>query len=97
MLEPFKDKQKSHVAILRLNIRFDSFPIFDKRKRISAFIIGETIFQIGHQHLWQGTCIEPIHNSVLGIYLYFKRKICFVAENFKGSLVDKYCKHIVYR
>ena len=97
MLEPFKDKQKSHVAILRLNIRFDSFPIFDKRKRISAFIIDETILQIGHQYLWQGTCIESIHNSVLGIYLYFQRKICFVAENFKGSLVDKYCKHIVYR
>jgi putative transposase len=40
-------------------------------------------------------CIEPIHNSVLGIYIS-KEKNIFVPENFLGSLVDKYGKHTVY-
>ena len=30
--------------------RFGSSQIYDKRKRVSAFIIDETIIQIGSQH-----------------------------------------------
>ena len=48
--------------------RFAEYPIF-KRKRISAFILDETIIQIGSQHSWLWICIEPIHRSVLGIYI----------------------------
>jgi hypothetical protein len=28
----------------------------------------ETIIQIGSQHFWLWTCIEPVNRSVLGIY-----------------------------
>jgi hypothetical protein len=76
VFEPFKDQQKSHVAILGLNTRFGSFQIFDKRKRFSAFIIDETILQIGRQHFWLWTCIEPIHNSVLGLYISKEKYVC---------------------
>ena len=55
VLEPFKDQQKSHVAILGLNSRLGSFQIFDKRKRVSAFITDETILQIGPQYFWLWT------------------------------------------
>jgi putative transposase len=40
-------------------------------------------------------CIEPIHKSVLGIYISEERNM-FVAENFIHYLVDKYDKHTVY-
>jgi putative transposase len=66
-----------------------------KRKRVSAFIIDETVIQIGSQHFWLWICIEPIHISVLGIYISKERNM-LVAKKFIRSLVEKYGKHTVY-
>ena len=93
-LEPFKDQKRSHVSVWNWIQRFGSCHIY-KRKRVSAFIIDETIIQIGSHHCWLWICIEPIDKSVLGIYISEERNM-FVAENFIGSLVDKYGKHTVY-
>ena len=93
-LEPFKDQKRSHVAVWNWIQRFGSCHIY-KRKRVSAFIIDETIIQIKDCHFWLWICIEPIHKSVLGIYISEERNM-FVAENFIHSLVDKYGKHTVY-
>jgi putative transposase len=93
-LEPFKDQKRSHVAVWNWIQRFGSCHIY-KRKRVSAFIIDETIIQIKDRHFWLWICIEPIHKSVLGIYISEERNM-FVAENFIHSLVYKYGKHTVY-
>jgi putative transposase len=74
--------------------RFGSSQIY-KRKRVSAFIIDETIIQIGNQHFWLWFCIEPINKSVLGIDISEERNM-LVAEKFNQSLVSKYGKHTVY-
>ena len=42
-----------------------------------------------------GFCIEPVHSSVLGIFLSEERNM-LVAEKFIRSLVFKYGKHTVY-
>jgi putative transposase len=89
-LEPFKDQKRSYVSIWNWIQRFGSCHIY-KRKRVSAFIIDETIIQIKDRHFWLLICIEPIHKSVLGIYISEERNM-FVAENFIHSLVDKYGK-----
>ena len=90
----FKDDKRSHVSIWKWIQRFGSLQIY-KRKRVSAFIIDETVIQIGNQHFWLWFCIEPIHSSVLGIYISEERNM-LVAEKFIRSLVDKYGKHTVY-
>ena len=77
-----------------IGLRFGSSQIY-KRKRVSAFIIDETIIQIGWKHFWLWICIEPIHSSVLGIHISEERNM-FVADNFIRSLVEKYGKHTVY-
>ena len=74
--------------------RFGTLQIY-KRKRVSAFIIDETVIQIGSQHFWLWICIEPIDKSVLGIHIS-KERYMFVAENFIRSLVEKYGRHTVY-
>jgi putative transposase len=74
--------------------RFAEYPIY-KRKRVSAFIIDETILQVGSQHFWLWFCIEPVHSSVLGIYISQERNM-LVAEKFIRSLVESYGKHTVY-
>jgi putative transposase len=90
----FKDEKRSYVSVWNWIQRFGSYPIY-KRKRISAFIIDETIIQIGSKNFWLWFCIEPIHRSVLGIYISEERNM-LIAEKFISSLVDKYGKHTVY-
>ena len=73
----FKDKQRSYVSVWNWIQRFGSCQIY-KRKRVTAFIIDETIIQIGSQQYWLWFCIEPIHSSVLGIYFISEEKETYV-------------------
>ncbi|HET7643230.1 MAG TPA: DDE-type integrase/transposase/recombinase, partial [Nitrososphaeraceae archaeon] len=93
-LEIFDDEKRSHIAVWNWIQKFSSLPIY-KRKRVSAFIIDETIIQIGNQYFWLWVCIEPIHKTVLEIHISRERNM-FVAENFIRSLVKKYGRHTVY-
>jgi putative transposase len=70
-----------------IGFRFGSSQIY-KRKRVSAFIIDETIIQIGSQHFWLWIAIEPIHSSVLGIYISEERNM-LVAEKFIHSFTSR--------
>ena len=67
-LKPFKDEKRSYVSIWNWIQRFGSCQIY-KRKRVAAFIIDETIIQVGSHHFWLWICIEPVCSSVLGIYI----------------------------
>ena len=88
----FRDENKrSYVFVWNWIKRFGEYPIY-KRKRVTAFIIDETVIQVGNQHFWLWICIEPITNSVLGIFLSEERNM-LVAEKFIRSLVSKYGKH----
>jgi transposase-like protein len=71
----FRDQKRSYVSVLWNWIqRFGSCQIY-KRKRVTAFIIDETAIQIGSQYFWLWMCIEPIHSSVLGIYISEERNM----------------------
>ncbi len=90
----FRDEKRSYVSVWNWIQRFGSYQIY-KRKRVSAFIIDETVIQIGNQHFWLWICIEPIHSSVFGIYISDERNM-LIAEKFIRSLVSNYGKHTVY-
>ena len=66
------------------------FSNLQKKKSSSIHNIDETIIQIGNQHFWLWFCIEPIHSSVLGIYISEERNM-FVARN----LLDLLLKNMV--
>ena len=70
------DEKRSHIAIWNWIQRFGSCQIY-KRKRISAFIVDETIIQIGNNHFcWLWIAIEPVHKTILGIHISNERNIC---------------------
>ena len=91
----FQNEKRSHVSVWNWIQKFGSFQIYNKHRRITAFIIDETMIQIGNTNYWLWICIEPVHKSVLGINISKERNM-FVAENFIRSLVEKYGKHTVY-
>ena len=89
----FKDENRSYVSVWNWVQKFGQYQIY-KHKRVSAFIIDETVIQVGNQHFWFWFCIEPVHSSVLGIYISEERNM-IIAEKFR-SLVSNYGKHTVY-
>ena len=91
----FRDeKKRNYVSVWNRIQRFASYPIY-RRTRVSAFIIDETVIQIGSQHFWLWHCIEPVHSFMLGIYSS-EEKNMLVAEKFIRSLVDNYGRDPIY-
>jgi putative transposase len=66
-----------------------------KKARIAAFIIDETLIQIGATDAWLWVALEPIRHRILGVYLSRHRNM-LVAESFLRSLIKSYGKHTVY-
>ena len=71
----FRDEKRSYVSVWNWIKRFAEYPIY-KRKRVTAFIIDETVIQVGNQHFWLWFCIEPVHSSVLGIHISEEKYAC---------------------
>ena len=91
----FRDKKRSYVSIWNWIQKFSQYPPLYKRKRISAFIIDETVIQIGWKHYYLWIAIEPVHKTILGIHISESRNM-LVARQFLQSLIVKYGKHSVY-
>ena len=88
-------KRRSHVSIWKWLQHYNPQKINCKRKRISEFIIDETLIQIGKDYFWLWVAIEPSNKEVLGIHLSLERNMIIVAEQFLKYLVIKYGKHKV--
>jgi putative transposase len=94
-LEPFVDR--SYVAIWYWIQEFDPNDVFPNKKkaRISAFVIDETIIQIGGTDAWLWVAVEPTKYRIIGVYISRHRNM-LVAGSFLKSLINLYGKHIVY-
>jgi putative transposase len=80
--------------------QFDPKQVYPNKKkaRITAFIIDETIIQIGNNSddAWFWVATEPIHRQILGVYISRHRNM-LVAESFLlKSLIKIYGRHGVY-
>ncbi len=78
-LQPLSNRSY-YVSIWKWIQKFSSFPVYSRR-RVSSFIIDETMIKID----W--ICIEPVHKTILGIHLSQARNM-LVARQFLESLID---------
>jgi putative transposase len=94
-IQPFGEEGKrSHVAIWKWVQRFSPKRLYCC-KRVSAFLIDETMLQIGPDEAWLWIAVEPIHKQILGVYISRHRNM-IVAEAFLRSLIKTYGKLTVY-
>ena len=93
-MEPFKDEKRS-ACLYGIGFRDLVHSNLNKRKRVSAFIIDETVMQIGNQHFGYGFVLNQFIESVLGIHISrWKKYVC--SREFHQILVKKYGRHTVY-
>jgi putative transposase len=93
-IHPFGKEGMSHVAVWKWVQRFSPKRLYHC-KRVSAFLIDETMLQIGPEEAWLWVAVEPIHKQIHGVYISRHRNM-IVAESFLRSLINIYGKHIVY-
>jgi hypothetical protein len=55
--------KRSHVAVWNWVQLFNPNKFYLKRSRVTAFIIDETMLQIGSEQAWLWIAIEPIHSK----------------------------------
>lgn len=84
--------KRNHVSIWNWIQRYKPKRIFHSRRRISEFIIDETLIKAGSDYVWLWVAIEPGDKMILGIRISIERSM-LVAEQFIQSSIRKYGKH----
>jgi putative transposase len=84
--------KRSHVAIWKWIQKYKPHKVSIKRKRISEFIIDETLVKVGSEYIWLWIAIEPKNKQILAASISKERNM-FVADRFISGLVTTYGKH----
>lgn len=93
----FRKIKRSHVAIWKWIQQYHPRKILSKRKRISEFIVDETLLKVGFEFIWLWVAIEPENKQILALFLLIisKERNMFVAERFISVVIKNHGKHPV--
>jgi len=86
--------KRSHVSIWNWIQKYKPQKISSKKKKISEYIIDETLIKVGSENIWLWVAIEPKDREIVGITISKERNM-FVAERFLAGIVEKYGQHAV--
>jgi putative transposase len=86
--------KRNHVSIWNWIQHYKPTKIWQKRTKISQFIIDETLIRVGREVFWLWIAIEPKSKSILDMSISLERSI-LVAEQFLQELIKKYGKNLV--
>ncbi len=86
--------KRNHVAIWNWIQKCYPKKISSKRKRISEFIIDETLLKVGFEFIWLWVVIEPENRQILALSISKERNM-FVAERFISDVIKNHGKHPV--
>jgi putative transposase len=86
--------KRNHVTIWNWIQKYHPQRISSKSKRISEFIIDETLIKVGSEYVWLWVAIEPENKEILALSISKERNM-FVAERFISKLVKTYGSHPV--
>jgi putative transposase len=78
--------KRNHVTIWNWIQKYHPQRISSKIKRISEFIIDETLIKVGSEYIWLWVAIEPKNKEILALSISKERNM-FVAERFISKLV----------
>ena len=86
--------KRNHVSIWNWIQKYHPKRISSKRKRISEYIIDETLIKVGSQYIWLWVAIEPENRQILALNISKERNM-LIAERFISGLVRIHGKHPV--
>jgi transposase-like protein len=75
-----REEEGVNVAIWKWVQRFNPRRLYCC-KGVAAFLIDETMMQIGPDQAWLWVAVEPMHRQILGVYIS-RHRTMIVAESF---------------
>jgi putative transposase len=73
--------KRNHVSIWNWIQEYHPLKISSKRKRISEYVVDETMLKVGSEYNWIWIAIEPENKQILALTISKERNM-FVAERF---------------
>jgi putative transposase len=86
--------KRNHVTIWNWIQKYHPQRILSKSRRLSEFIIDETLIKVGSEYIWLWVAIEPKNKEILALSISKERNM-FVAERFMSGLVTVHGNHPV--
>jgi putative transposase len=86
--------RQNHVTIWNWIQKYKPQKIKSKRKKVSEYIVDETLLKVGSEYIWLWIAIEPENKQILALYVSKARNM-FVAEHFLSDVVNNYGIHPV--
>ena len=86
--------RRNHVSIWNWIQKYNPRKIISQKRRISEFIVDETLLQVGSECVWLWVAIEPENREILALSISKERNM-FVAERFLSNIVGEYGTHPV--
>ena len=86
--------KRNHVSVWNWIQKYHPQKVSSKRKKMSEFILDETIIKVGSEYVWLWVAIEPKNKEILALTVSKERNM-FVAERFIAGLVKTHGKHAV--
>jgi putative transposase len=66
--------RRNHVTIWNWIQKYKPQKIKSKRKKVSEYIVDETMLKVGSEYIWLWIAIEPENKQILALYIYQKRE-----------------------
>jgi putative transposase len=86
--------KRNHVTIWNWIQKYRLLKISTKSKRISEFILDETLIKVGSEFIWLWVAINAKSKEILALSISKERNM-FVAERFLDGLIKVHGKHPV--
>ena len=86
--------KRNYVSIWNWIQKYHPKQISYKSKRISEFIVDETLLKVGSEFIWLWVAIEPENRQILAVTISKERNM-LIAERFLSNVVRHYGKHPV--
>ena len=86
--------KRNHVTIWNWIQKYHPKQISLKRKRISEFIVDETLLKVGSEYIWLWVAIESETRQILALSISKERNM-LIAERFLSGLIKIHGKHPV--
>ena len=88
--------KRNHVSIWNWIQKYHPKQISSKRKRISEFIVDETLLKVGSEYIWLWVAIESETRQILALSISKERNM-FVAERYLSGLINIDKASCIYR
>jgi putative transposase len=86
--------KRNHVSIWKWIQKYNPQKISTKRRKISRYVIDETLIKVGSEYIWLWVAIDTKTKAILRTKISKERNM-FVAERFVADLIKIHGKHPV--